>query len=91
MNNKLNLKQGQRFLVKNEAEAKALSEELVKGGCTISMELNTISRSMTRGRSNHIVYSMTPYKYRVRLLADGSVEKSNSITLGLAVKSIKLV
>lgn len=91
MNNKLNLKQGQKFLVKNEAEAKSLAEELVKSGCTISMELNTISRSMTRGRSNHVVYSMTPYRYRVRLLADGSVEKSNSITLGLAVKSIKLV
>lgn len=89
--NKLSLKQGQKFLVKNEAEAKALSEELVKGGCTISMELNTITRTMTRGRSNHVVYSMTPYKYRVRMLADGSVEKSNSITLGLAVKSIKLV
>lgn len=89
--NKLNLKQGQKFLVKTETEAKALSEELVKGGCTISMELNTITRFMTRGRSNHVVYSMTPYRYRVRLLADGSVEKSNSITLGLAVKSIKLV
>lgn len=91
MNNKLNLKQGQKFLVKTEAEAKALSEELVKSGCTISMELNTITRSMSRGRSVHTVYSMTPYRYRVRLLADGSVEKSNSITLGLAVKSIKLV
>jgi len=91
MNNKLNLKQGQKFLVKSEAEAKALSEELVKSGCTISMELNTISRTMSRGRSVHTVYSMTPYRYRVRLLADGEVEKSNSITLGLAVKSIKLV
>lgn len=91
MNNKLNLKQGQKFLVKNETEAKALSEELVKSGCTISLELNTISRNMTRGRSNHVVYSMTPYKYRVRLLADGSVEKSSKINLGLAVKSIKLV
>ena len=89
--NKLNLKQGQKFLVKNENEAKALSEELIKGGCTISMELNTVTRSMTRGRSNHVVYSMTPYKYRVRMLADGSVEKSDKITLGLAVKSIKLV
>lgn len=88
---KLNLKQGQKFLVKNETEAKSLSEELVKGGCTISMELNTVTRSMSRGRSNHVVYSMTPYKYRVRMLADGSVEKSEKLNLGLAVKSIKLV
>lgn len=89
--NKLKLKQGQKFLVKSEAEAKALSEELVKNKCTISLELNTISRSMMRGRSVHTVYATTPYKYRVRMLADGEVEKNEKITLGLAVKSIKLV